>query len=209
MFYTLLKMNLRLFGKHKKAFHIWLLGFNYTCSMNATLSLDQVLALPLERREFIQGELFVPPAPEPAHQDLALHFAFLLKIYLQQHPQGRVFIAPLDVFIDNQPTQPDVIFVASHQLDLIEEKRISGAPVWLIEVVSPTSHKRDFSLKKKLYLEHGVQEYWVISLEGRVIWVFTSEDTEGKVHGTGNLSPAVLPEFSLEVPGFFRAVELL
>jgi Uma2 family endonuclease len=104
-----------------------------------------------------------------------------------------------------------VIFVASDQLHLIEEKRISGAPVWLIEVVSPTSHKRDFSLKKKLYLEHGVQEYWVISPEGRVIWVFTpnDNDTEGKVYGTGSLSPSVLPSFSFDVAEFFRAVELL
>lgn len=167
-------------------------------------TLADVLELPLERREFIEGDLFVPPAPEPAHQDSAFNVAFYVKTHLRSNPVGRVFVAPLDVIIKAEASQPDVIFVASAQLDIIEEKRIVGAPVWLVEVVSPTSHKRDFELKKKLYLENGVQEYWVVSPEGRVIWVFTPADTDGKVYGAGTLSPTALPDLKLEVAQVFR-----
>jgi Uma2 family endonuclease len=81
--------------------------------------------------------------------------------------------------------------------------RKEGAPTWLIEVVSPTSHKRDFETKKQYYLENGVEEYWVVSLEGRVIWVFKPDDLLGKVHGHGSLSPECLPELNLELARLF------
>jgi Uma2 family endonuclease len=168
----------------------------------ATLALQDVLELPLERREFLGGELFVPPAPEPAHQTTAFRLAFFVQTHLLQNPKGQLFLAPLDVVIAGEATQPDFIFVAADQ-EIVEDKRIEGAPKWLVEVVSPTSHKRDFETKKQYYLENGVQEYWVISLEGRVIWVFTPDDFEGKVFGNGKLSPRCLPELQLEIAKLF------
>jgi Uma2 family endonuclease len=168
----------------------------------APLTLQEVLEMPLERREFLGGDLFVPPAPEPAHQTTAFRLAFLVQTHLLKHPVGQLFLAPLDVVIAGETTQPDFIFVAADQ-EIVKEKRIEGAPKWLVEVVSPTSHKRDFETKKQYYLENGVEEYWVISLEGRVIWVFTTDDFEGKVFGNGKLSPRCLPELQLELAKLF------
>jgi Uma2 family endonuclease len=167
-----------------------------------TLTLQAVLEMPEERREFLEGELFVPPAPEPLHQDISGEFYFAIKSYLRQHGGGRVFYAPLDVVLAGSTTQPDIIFVADGQ-EIIGEKFIAGAPVWLIEIVSPTSHKRDFETKKQYYLENGVEEYWVVSLEGRVVWVFTTDDIDGTVYGRGKLSPRCLPELQLELAKLF------
>jgi Uma2 family endonuclease len=75
--------------------------------------------------------------------------------------------------------------------------------VWLVEIVSPTSHKRDFGTKKKYYLEHGVEEYWVVSIEGRVVWVFTPDNKNGDVYGRGKLSPKCLPTLNLELAKLF------
>jgi hypothetical protein len=47
-----------------------------------TLTLQAVLEMPEERREFLQTELFVPPAPEPLHQTTAFRFAFLVQSHL-------------------------------------------------------------------------------------------------------------------------------
>jgi Uma2 family endonuclease len=171
--------------------------------MTATLTLQNVLEMPEERREFLGGDLFVPPAPEVIHQKFAGKLYFAIAQHLQQHPLGEVFFAPLDVILLEQATQPDIVFVANAQAEIIKEKYILGAPIWLVEVVSPTSHKRDFETKKKYYLENGVEEYWVVSLEGRVIWVFTPNDMDGKVHGHGKLSPACLPDLNLELQKLF------
>jgi Uma2 family endonuclease len=171
--------------------------------VNTTLTLEEVFELPLERREFLQGELIAPPAPEPSHQDSAFRIAYAVQTHLFTNPAGRMFLAPLDVVIAGEATQPDFIFVATDQLEIIKEKRIEGVPKWLVEIVSPTSHRRDFETKKTLYLENGVEEYWVVSPEGRVIWVFRPTDLEGKVHGAGTLSPVVLPDLKLEVAKIF------
>jgi Uma2 family endonuclease len=112
-------------------------------------------------------------------------------------------LAPLVVVIHGETTQPDFIFVAEAQKDIGQEKRIEGAPVWLVEVVSPTSHKRDFETKKQYYLENGVEEYWVVSPSGRVVWVFTPDDIDGTVYGRGKLSPRCLPELHLELAKLF------
>jgi Uma2 family endonuclease len=168
-----------------------------------TPTLQAVLEMPEERREFLEGEIFVPPAPEPLHQTTAFRFAFLVQTHLLQQPVGQLFLAPLDVVIEDTTTQPDFIFVAEAQKDIVREKRIEGAPVWLVEVVSPTSHKRDFETKKQYYLENGVEEYWVVSLEGRVVWVFTPDNLDGDVFGRGKLSPRCLPNLNLEVARLF------
>jgi Uma2 family endonuclease len=173
-------------------------------SQATALTLEAVLELPLERREFLNGELFVAPAPEPSHQDAVGNIYVAIKTHLWNIGQGRVFFAPLDVIMGGEATQPDVIYIAPEQLEIIQEKRIIGAPIWLVDVVSPTSHKRDFETKRDFYLEHGVQEYWVVSPEGRVIWVYTLEHREGQVFGSGTLSPRALPNLNLEVARVFQ-----
>jgi hypothetical protein len=62
-----------------------------------TLTLQAVLEMPQERREFLEGELFVPPAPEPLHQTAAFRFALLVQTHLLEQPVGQLFLAPLDV----------------------------------------------------------------------------------------------------------------
>jgi Uma2 family endonuclease len=174
----------------------------YNKEMN-TLTLQAVLEMDVERREFLEGELHVPPSPETYHQDISGELYFTIKFYLQQHKAGRVFYAPLDVVLAERITQPDIIFVTNDQAEIIQAKHIAGAPRWLIEIVSPTSHKRDFETKKQYYLENGVEEYWVVSLEGRVVWVFTPDNLEGDVFGRGKLSPRCLPNLNLEVARLF------
>jgi Uma2 family endonuclease len=168
-----------------------------------TLTLQAVLEMDVERREFLEGELYVPPSPETYHQDISGELYFAIKTHLREHNLGRVFYAPLDVLLSERITQPDIVFVSNDQAEIIQAKHIAGAPKWLIEIVSPTSHKRDFETKKHYYLENGVEEYWVVSLEGRVVWVFTTDDIDGQVYGRGKLSPRCLPDLSLELAKLF------
>jgi Uma2 family endonuclease len=169
------------------------------------LSLEDVLAMPEERREFIDGELYMPPAPEPDHQNALGNLHTDVKVYLRQNPIGRVFFAPLDVLFGGKLSQPDLIFVGNARAEIITDKLIDGAPDWLVEVVSPTSRKRDFETKKALYLDNGVKEYWVIAQDGQVVWVFTPDNLEGEVYGKGDLEPSLLPGLKINIPSLFRS----
>lgn len=167
------------------------------------LTLENVLAMPEERREFIDGELYMPPAPEPDHQNALGNLHTDVKIYLRQNPIGRVFFAPLDVVIAAKLCQPDLLYIRNERLEIIQPKQIEGAPDWIVEVVSPTSRKRDFETKKALYLENGVREYWVVAQDGQVVWVFTPDNPGGEVYGKGQLEPSPLPGLKINIPSLF------
>lgn len=172
--------------------------------MIRNLTLQEVLEMPEERREFIDGELYMPPSPEPDHQSVIVKLVFKVQSFLENNPRGRILVAPVDVIINETLCQPDFVFVATEHLDIIKQKNLIGAPDWLIEVVSPSSHKRDFEIKKQLYLSNGVREYWVVAQEGRVVWVFTPDKPEGEVYGKGELEPTLLPGLNIDIAKLFH-----
>lgn len=58
--------------------------------------------------------------------------------------------------------EPDVAFVCSDRLHLVEETKMVGAPDIAVEIVSRESRQRDYFDKKRLYEEAATPEYWII-----------------------------------------------
>lgn len=44
----------------------------------------------------------------------------------------------------------------------IKEKYIFGAPDWVVEILSPSTAKKDQNQKKHVYENAGVKEFWVV-----------------------------------------------
>jgi Uma2 family endonuclease len=115
-----------------------------------------------QRHEIIDGNLLMAPAPTLWHQDWLMNLAVLLRHHILKHKLGRLFIAPVDVVLDDQNTvQPDLVFVSSANVGLLRERAIFGTPDLLVELVSPASARRDRTVKKDLYARFGVKEYWI------------------------------------------------
>jgi Uma2 family endonuclease len=58
--------------------------------------------------------------------------------------------------------EPDVAFVRTERLTLVDDRRMVGGPDIAVEVVSRDSRQRDYGEKKQLYADAGVAEYWII-----------------------------------------------
>ena len=165
------------------------------------------------RHEIIDGEHYVTPAPNLRHQELVLRLAVSLSNHLENQPDGgRVFIAPFDVvFSFHDIVEPDVIFVAPDQLDILTDKNIQGTPAMVVEILSPSTRKRDQQIKQKLYDRMGVREYWLVDPELNAISVYR-RDTGGSFPLIGSLSSAgddtletpLLPGWSVELTRLFR-----
>ena len=71
------------------------------------LTYDDFLLFPDDgkRHELIDGEHYVTPSPNIRHQTILGNLYFLIRTWLEQHPVGRAFMAPLDVVF----TQFDVV----------------------------------------------------------------------------------------------------
>ncbi|MCA9011853.1 MAG: Uma2 family endonuclease, partial [Planctomycetaceae bacterium] len=62
---------------------------------------------------------------------------------------------------DNDVVQPDLVVVLAENR-IITQTRIRGVPDLVIEILSPSNRKYDTELKKQLYEQFGVPEYWIV-----------------------------------------------
>jgi Uma2 family endonuclease len=124
--------------------------------------------------ELYNGEVIVMPTPTPQHQMLIARLFLLLSRIVHQ---GVLFLSPLDVHLDElHVVQPDILWIAPGSKCTIGEKYLSGAPDLVIEVLSPSTERRDRREKYALYERHGVREYWMVSAESAYIEVYTLKD---------------------------------
>ena len=129
-----------------------------------------------QRYEIINGKLIMVPAPGTWHQDWLGDLYSLVRSFVNTNRLGRLFFAPVDVVLDHENTvQPDLVFVAAKNLGIIQPRAIFGTPDLLVEVVSPSSRRRDRHEKMKLYARFGVKEYWIGDADDRSLEILTLE----------------------------------
>ena len=122
-----------------------------------------------KRHEIIDGRHYMNAAPNPRHQAISRHIQFQLYVAIEQQQLGEVISAPIDVqFTDSDVVQPDIIIVLRKN-QIITPIKIDGVPDLVIEILSPSSRKLDVSLKKRLYEQSGVPEYWIVDPKGNVL----------------------------------------
>ena len=136
-------------------------------------TIDDYMALPDDQRvELIDGVFYEMLAPVIVHQGIAGYVHSKLLQFVTEH-KGKCFpmIAPVDVQLDcDQWTmvQPDVLILCD--LDKIgNRKRVYGAPEFVLEILSPSTRKKDMVKKLQKYSDAGVQEYWIIDPEKKVL----------------------------------------
>ena len=123
------------------------------------------------RREIIDGELFVTPAPYLRHQRILRELAWMFMTYLKAHGGGEMLFAPADVvFSDTNVVEPDLLFVPDDRRGILTDKNIQGSPALVVEVASDT--RMDRVRKRGLYERFGVPEYWVADPEADRIEVY-------------------------------------
>lgn len=115
-----------------------------------------------ERWEIIDGQPYnMSPAPSTRHQKIVRNISWIIGSKKSKLNGCSFFVAPTDVLLDDfNIVQPD-IFVVCNQKQ-IKEKFIKGAPILVIEIVSPNTAYKDTKIKKDLYEKFGVKEYIII-----------------------------------------------
>lgn len=72
--------------------------------------------------------------------------------------------------------QPDLVYIAYTRREIITEQRIEGAPDLIAEIFSSSTAYRDVGIKKQLYEQHGVREYWTLRPESQAVEVHVNTD---------------------------------
>jgi Uma2 family endonuclease len=170
-----------------------------------------------QRWELIDGEAFcMSPGPNRIHQKLLgdLHVQF--HTYLE----GKiceVYLSPFDVRLQDSSeasdeetmivVQPDLMVVCDRSK--LDDRGIKGAPDLVVEIISPSTAKRDITTKYELYQRHGVKEYWLMYPNDRTLLVYQLTDdgvyTTPNVYGDGDSVPvSLLGDLVVDMKKVFR-----
>lgn len=126
-----------------------------------------------ERAELIDGQLIYMESPSVTHQLIAGEIYRQIANFIYDH-DGTCMpgIAPLGVQLDcddRTMVEPDVMVVCDPRK--VEGRNIYGAPDFVLEVLSPSTAKKDIFTKTAKYHFAGVREYWIIDPENATLQV--------------------------------------
>ena len=160
--------------------------------------------------ELIDGEKFMPPSPSEAHQGVNIELAWLLHGFVKRRSLGRVYFAPFDVVLsDLDVVQPDLLFVSKERSHIVTAANVRGAPDLVVEIRSPSTASRDWSIKRDLYARHGVKEYWVVDPDARRVWVMAlgneGFDEVGSYSAGDVLTSPTLEGLTIDLDDIFRS----
>jgi Uma2 family endonuclease len=149
------------------------------------VSAAEYFALPetTQPMQLIEGEIIMSPSPVPDHQKVTFETGAVIR-ELKPHIGGEVFIAPLDVYLDDDNVvQPDVMWLAPQSQCVVGAKHLIGAPELVVEVLSFGSVKRDKVEKFRLYARFGVREYWILDPIEKYLEAFSLHDGQFELIG--------------------------
>jgi len=172
-----------------------------------------------EMVELIRGKVFrMSPAPNLSHQETSANLHGLIWNYLREKP-CKVYSAPFDVRLPlpaqqqtadkiNTVVQPDISIICDHSK--LDKQGCSGAPDWIIEILSPATGKKDLNEKFDIYQHAGVREYWIVHPNDATVIPYHL-DTNGQyqlIRNTPfskeeNIPVGIFPDLTIELNELF------
>ena len=143
-------------------------------------TIEDYYQLPDEKRvELIDGYFYDMSSPTTYHQLFVGDIHRQIANYILQKGENCIpFMAPIDVQLDcDEKTivQPDVAILC--QRDKMKRWGIYGAPDFVLEVISPSTRRKDYTKKLIKYMNAGVREYWILDTyqKNLLVYLFESE----------------------------------
>lgn len=172
-----------------------------------------------ERWEIIDGTAYMQEAPSPVHQEV---LAGLLAQFFQNlsGKACKVYPAPFSVRLMDKDercdeeiekvVEPDITVVRDRSK--IDQKGCLGAPDLIVEIVSPSSMEMDKLVKFNKYEKAGVNEYWIVEPENKLVSVFV---LQGQKYGRPEIYAeedkirlSIFPDLSIDLKPVFMDIEV-
>jgi len=135
------------------------------------------------RAELIEGNLiYNQAAPSRIHQTILSELHTVINNYIKSKGGScRVYPAPFAVKLrEDRKTivEPDISVICDK--DKLTDRGCTGAPDWIIEIVSPSNSSHDYVRKLNLYMDAGVMEYWIVNPIDQSVYVYFLEENKFK-----------------------------
>jgi Uma2 family endonuclease len=172
-----------------------------------------------ERVELIWGKIFrMAPAPARMHQRVLVKLSGQMLKTERNDRACQLYAAPFDVRFPKEPAQvqhpedlhtvvqPDLCVVCDPSK--LDERGCLGAPDWIVEIVSPSTAKKDLNDKFQLYESQGVREYWIVHPQDQSLNAFLLEHGRFQfrgIFGPGQQVPVgIFPGYHVDLNEVFE-----
>lgn len=155
-------MRLKVLAAHKER----------TIFMNSNLAYQEE---PWE--ELIDGQVIaMSPRPVINHNRVSGNIYYAFRDYLGKK-RCEPFADGVDLYLNEKDHFiPDVMIVCDP--DKVKKDGVHGAPDLVVEVLSPSTAKRDRGYKKDTYAQAGVKEYWIADPVNKSIEQYFLQDRQ-------------------------------
>lgn len=145
---------------------------------------DDYYSLPENvRAELIDGQFYNMSASSRIHQKILMELAATIRDYIRfKSGFCEVYPAPFAVKLFNDRktiVEPDISVICDPEK--LTDRGCSGAPDWIIEIISSSTSSHDYVYKLNLYATAGVREYWIIDPLEKQIIIYDLEESQFKM----------------------------
>jgi Uma2 family endonuclease len=142
------------------------------------LTYEDYVELPDDGKQYeiLDGELFVSPAPVPKHQAVSRNLLLILGSFVRDRQLGTIFNAPIDLILAQTTiAQPDLLFIRAGRESIVTDRAVEGPPDLVVEILSPSSNRKDRTIKASLYARLGIPWYWIVDPSERRMEIYELE----------------------------------
>lgn len=146
---------------------------------------DDYYAIPEDvRAELIDGKIYFQAAPSRIHQKILSEMHTVINNYIKSNGGFcDIYPAPFAVKLcQDRKTivEPDISVICDR--NKLTDQGCTGAPDFIVEIVSPGNSSHDYVLKLNLYMAAGVREYWIVDPMKQTVFVYHLEETKFEVN---------------------------
>ena len=179
--------------------HLSLREYDHMVKVGAFEQLDRKV-------ELIRGEIVQMNPSGPVHDDL---IAYLTTWSAHNSDPGKTLITSqtgIDLPDQESRPEPDIFWVYKKRY---RDRHPGAADVQLAIEVADSSLAKDLEIKRLLYAEARIIEYWIVDCRSTCIHVFLNPDgvdyqTRFVVTARDQLSPLIAPNAKLDLKDLFE-----
>ena len=167
-----------------------------------------------ERVELIKGKIFkMSPAPSRKHQSISRELFLAIGVTLKKQ-KCQIYAAPFDVRLSKKKkdklietvVQPDICVICD--IVKLDDRGCLGAPDLIVEILSPSTKKKDITDKYVLYEQNEVKEYWIVDVINQTLLKYVLQNKkyvgEKILDASENVTSTVFPNLTIELSEVFE-----